>query len=78
MFLSVLSLETVGLRRSLMTDLNLPTCGIALVLLMFSLKLNRPKSDSAANLRKSFDFVGLYVLLPPHVGFRQDHKLGAC
>ncbi|ORY34911.1 major facilitator superfamily domain-containing protein [Naematelia encephala] len=40
---------------------NLPTCGIALVCLIFTLKLNPTKRTTLAQLRRTFDFLGLYV-----------------
>ncbi|KAL1408240.1 hypothetical protein Q8F55_005046 [Vanrija albida] len=43
--------------------INLPTCGIALVLLIFTLKLNPPKGITFAELRRTFDFVGLVLVM---------------
>lgn len=41
--------------------INLPTSSFAFVMLLFSLKLNPTKKYTFAMLRKTFDFLGLYV-----------------
>ena len=61
MFLWVSFNPTVWLDILTCQDINLPTCGLALVLLIFFLKLNRPKGQDLVTLRRSFDFIGLYV-----------------
>ncbi|TXT13334.1 hypothetical protein VHUM_00701 [Vanrija humicola] len=43
--------------------INLPTCAVALVLLIFTLKLNPPKKTTFAQLRKTFDFTGLVLVM---------------
>lgn len=43
--------------------INLPTAGIAFVLLIFTLKLNKPKGSTFAELRRTFDFVGLFLIM---------------
>ena len=43
--------------------INLPTCGLALVALIFTLKLNPRKKLTFAQLKQTFDFLGLWVLL---------------
>jgi MFS family permease len=44
--------------------INLPTCAVAFVMLFFGLNLNKPKTDkSFAQLRKTFDFVGLLLIM---------------
>ncbi|ORX37282.1 major facilitator superfamily domain-containing protein [Kockovaella imperatae] len=63
--------------------INLPTCGVALILLIFFLKLNRPQGQDLAQLRRSFDFVGLTIVMASAalliVGFSTaaDHGFGA-
>ena len=42
-------------------DINLPTCGLAMALLVFTLHLNPTKKLTFAQLRATFDFLGLYV-----------------
>jgi hypothetical protein len=39
-------------------DINLPVCGLALAALMFTLKLN-PSRGNVAELKRTFDYVGL-------------------
>jgi hypothetical protein len=43
----------------LFADINLPTCGIAFVFLLITLKLNPTKKTTFAQLRSTFDFLGL-------------------
>jgi MFS family permease len=41
-------------------DINVPTCIVALIMLKLFLRLQPPAADTR-HLRKSFDFMGLYV-----------------
>ncbi|WWC61572.1 uncharacterized protein I303_104156 [Kwoniella dejecticola CBS 10117] len=43
--------------------INIPICTIALVLIFFFLKLKRTKRGDAAELRRSFDFLGLVLVM---------------
>ncbi|WRT69577.1 uncharacterized protein IL334_006566 [Kwoniella shivajii] len=43
--------------------INLPTCGIALVLLIFTLKLNPRRKLTFAELSRTFDFIGLALIM---------------
>lgn len=43
--------------------INLPTAGVAFVLLIFTLKLNKPKGKTFAQLRETFDFTGLFLIM---------------
>ncbi|WVW86801.1 hypothetical protein I302_108856 [Kwoniella bestiolae CBS 10118] len=43
--------------------INLPTCGIAFVLLVFTLKLNPSRKLTFRELSRTFDFVGLALLM---------------
>ncbi|GMK54012.1 hypothetical protein CspeluHIS016_0105980 [Cutaneotrichosporon spelunceum] len=43
--------------------INLPTAGVALVLLMVFLKLNKPRTLTFHELRLSFDFLGLFLIM---------------
>jgi hypothetical protein len=56
---SVSRAETVTGCRLNVTDLNLPTCGVAFLALFFTLHLKKPTGASVQGLRKSFDFIGL-------------------
>ena len=47
-----------------MIDINLPTCGIAFVFLLLTLKLNKTQLNTFAHFRQTFDFLGLYVYPP--------------
>jgi len=60
--------------------INLPTCAIALVLLIFTLKLNPTKKYTFRMLKDTFDFLGLALLMSGGalliVGFSQAADLG--
>lgn len=43
--------------------INLPICAVAFVFLIFSLNLNKPKGKTFAQLRKTFDFIGLLLIM---------------
>ncbi|ODO00769.1 hypothetical protein L198_03096 [Cryptococcus wingfieldii CBS 7118] len=43
--------------------INLPTCGVALLFLVFTLKLNPTRKLTLAEFRASFDFLGLLLLM---------------
>ncbi|ORY34557.1 major facilitator superfamily domain-containing protein [Naematelia encephala] len=43
--------------------INLPTCGIALLLLMFTLKLSPNQGAHVADLRRTFDYPGLIMIM---------------
>ncbi|ORX37857.1 major facilitator superfamily domain-containing protein [Kockovaella imperatae] len=60
--------------------INLPTCGIALVLLIFTLKLNPTKKLTFSQLKQTFDFLGLLLIMSGGailiVGFAQAADYG--
>jgi MFS family permease len=62
--------------------INLPTCGVAFVFLTMALNLNKPKGGTFAELRKTFDFVGLFFLMAAGAllivgfSFAADHGFG--
>lgn len=43
--------------------INLPFAGVAFVLLVLTLKLNKPKKSTFADLRRTFDFLGLLLVM---------------
>lgn len=47
-------------QQRLTAGINLPVCGVALVLLFFFLNLN-PSTGNVADLKRTYDFLGLYV-----------------
>ena len=43
------------------SDINLPTCGIAFVLLLLTLKLNPTRKLTLDKFLRTFDFIGMCV-----------------
>ncbi|BEJ12224.1 hypothetical protein CspHIS471_0206840 [Cutaneotrichosporon sp. HIS471] len=43
--------------------INLPTGGVAFILLLLYLKLNKPRSHTFQELRQTFDFLGLFLMM---------------
>ncbi|WWC73552.1 uncharacterized protein I206_107524 [Kwoniella pini CBS 10737] len=60
--------------------INLPTCGVAFVLLVFTLKLNPSRKLTFAELSRTFDFIGLALLMAASalliVGFSRAADFG--
>ncbi|KLT45103.1 MFS general substrate transporter [Cutaneotrichosporon oleaginosum] len=62
--------------------INLPTAGVAFVLLVLYLKLNKPRNHTFDELRRTFDFLGLFLimvgsaLLIVGFSFAADHGFG--
>ncbi|WWC65962.1 uncharacterized protein I303_108584 [Kwoniella dejecticola CBS 10117] len=60
--------------------INLPTCGIAFALLVFTLKLNPSRKLTFAELNRTFDFLGLALLMAASalliVGFSRAADFG--
>lgn len=43
--------------------INLPTAGVAFILLVLYLKLNKPRNHTFDELRRTFDFAGLFLIM---------------